>query len=317
MTAREILRRGGPLLGLAGVFLFFFVLVWWRAGHNNFATPGNLQTIALQTAIVGMTALGMTLIILSGGIDLSVGSMVALTSCTAALLLKRAGWPALPSALGALLVGVSCGFANGLLVTRLKVVPFIITLGMSLVLRGSAEGLADHRTINPDPSSLNAILSPGATLPPGVWSVAVLAVGVALLIRYTRFGRHVVAIGSNEAAARLCGVPVERTKVLVYMLGGLFTGLAGLLQFSRLSMGDPTAAQGLELDVIAAVVIGGGSLTGGEASVAGSLVGALIMNTIRTGCALMGWPSWVTKIVAGVIIIAAVALDRLRHRRTA
>jgi ribose transport system permease protein len=316
VTPRDVLRRCGPLLGLTGVFLFFLILVWFRAGHNNFATPGNLQTIALQTAIVGMTALGMTLIILSGGIDLSVGAMVALTSCTAALLLKRSGWPAVPSALGAALVGVLCGLTNGLLVTQLKVVPFIITLGMSLILRGAAEGLADNKTINPDPGGLDALLPAGATLPPGVWMVAILAVGVSLMIRYTRFGRHAVAIGSNEAAARLCGVPIVRTKILVYSLGGLFTGLAGLLQYSRLSMGDPTAAPGLELDVIAAVVIGGASLTGGEGSVAGSLVGALIMTTIRSGCALMDWPSWVTKIVAGVIIIVAVALDRLRHRRT-
>lgn len=314
MTFRTLLVRSGPLLGLAGVFLFFLILVGWHTGRNSFATPGNLQTIALQTAIVGMTALGMTLIIISGGIDLSVGAAVALTSCVVAALLKRAGWPAVPAGLAGIAAGGICGLANGLLVTQLRVVPFIITLGMFLILRGAAEGLADHKTINPDPSGLDSVLPPGATFPPGVWMVTILAVAVALLLRYTRFGRHVVAIGSNEAAARLCGVPVVRTKVLVYTLGGLFAGLAGLLQYSRLSMGDPTAAPGLELDVIAAVVIGGASLSGGEGSVVGSLVGALIMTTIRSGCALMGWPTWVTKIVAGVIIIAAVALDRLRHR---
>ena len=315
MTARELLRRSGPLLGLGGVFLFFFILVWWHTGRNNFATPGNLQTIALQTAIVGMTALGMTLIILSGGIDLSVGAMVALTSCVAAILLKHAGWPAVPSAMGALLAGGICGLANGLLVTRLKVVPFIVTLGMSLILRGTAEGMARNKTINPDPGGLDALLPPGATFPPGVWIVAILAIAVSLLLRYTRFGRHVIAIGSNEAAARLCGVPIVRTKTQVYVLGGLFTGMAGLLQYSRLSMGDPTAAPGLELDVIAAVVIGGASLSGGEASVVGSLVGALIMTSIRSGCSLMGWENYITKIVAGAIIIAAVALDRWRHRK--
>jgi ribose/xylose/arabinose/galactoside ABC-type transport system permease subunit len=208
------------------------------------------------------------------------------------------------------------GFLNGLLVTQLRIVPFIVTLGTSLMYRGAAELLAGHRTINPDSGGLDALLPPGATFPPGVWMVAVLAVAIAGLIRFTRFGRHAVAIGSNEAAARLCGVSVHRTKILVYTLGGLFAGLGGLLQYSRLSMGDPTAAPGLELDVIAAVVIGGASLTGGEASVVGTLVGALIMTTIRSGCSSMGWESYITKIVAGAIIIAAVALDRFRHRRS-
>lgn len=315
MTLRTLLSRTGPLFGLAGVVLFFTLLVWWHTGRNNFATPSNFQTIALQTAIVGMTALGMTLVIISGGIDLSVGATVALTSCVVAALMKRAGWPAVPAALAGIAMGGICGLANGVLVTQLRVVPFIITLGMLLVLRGSAEELADNKTIYPGPCALDALLDQRGILPPGVWIVAILAVGVMLLLRYTRFGRHVVAIGSNESAARLCGVPVARTKVLVYALGGAFAGLGGLLQYSRLSMGDPTAAPGLELDVIAAVVIGGASLSGGEGSVVGSLVGALIMTSIRSGCALMGWPNSRTKIVAGVIIIAAVALDRLRHRR--
>jgi ribose/xylose/arabinose/galactoside ABC-type transport system permease subunit len=245
-----------------------------------------------------------------------VGSLVALTSCGAAALLKQAGWAAFPAGVGAVTGGLLCGLLNGVLVTQLQVVPFIVTLGTSLILRGAAEWLAGHRTINPKPGGLDALLPPGATFPPGVWMVAVLAGGVAVVIRYSRFGRHVVAIGSNEAAARLCGVPLVRTKILVYTLGGLFAGLGGLLQYSRLSMGDPTAAPGLELDVIAAVVIGGGSLSGGEASVAGTLVGALIMTTIRSGCSTMGWETYVTKMVAGAIIIVAVALDRLRHRRT-
>jgi ribose/xylose/arabinose/galactoside ABC-type transport system permease subunit len=152
-------------------------------------------------------------------------------------------------------------------------------------------------------------------VPIGVWLMVVFAVGVSVLLRYTRFGRHVFAVGSNELTARLCGVAVERTKVLVYTLGAMFAGLAGLLQFSRLTVGDPTVAVGLELDVIAAVVIGGGSLSGGEGSVLGSIVGALIMTTIRSGCSQMGLPNWVQEIVTGTIIVLAVAVDRLRHRR--
>jgi ribose transport system permease protein len=315
VSGKSILARLGPFLGLTGIFLFFLVAVWNRTGHNIFATPGNLQTIALQSAIVGMAALGMTLIILSGGIDLSIGSTVALTSVVVASLLKLKGWPAFPAACGAVTAGALCGLLNGLLVTKLQVVPFIVTLGTSLILRGAAKGFADERTINPEASALDSLLDVGSVLPSGVWLLALLAVALTLLLKFTRFGRHVFAIGSNESAARLCGVPIARTKIQVYALGGFFAGLAGLFQYSRLTMGDPTSAPGLELDVIAAVVIGGGSLAGGEGSVLGSLVGALFMTTIRNGCSQMGWPNWVTEIVAGVIIIVAVAVDRLRYRR--
>jgi ribose/xylose/arabinose/galactoside ABC-type transport system permease subunit len=315
MSARGLLAKIGPLLGLLGVFAFFTISVWAHTGRNSFATWGNLQTIIIQSAIVGMAALGMTIIIISGGIDLSMGAIVAITSVVIAALLKSWAWPALPAACGGIAVGALCGLVNGTLVTGLRVVPFIITLGTSLMLRGAAELLADEKTINPDPSGLDSILDQSGVFPPGLWMLVLLAAVVSLLLHYTRFGRHVIAIGSNEQAARLCGVPITRIKILVYMLGGVLGGLAGVLQYSRLTIGDPTSGPGLELDVIAAVVIGGGSLAGGEGSVVGSLLGAVIMMMIRSGCSQMGWPNPVTKIVAGAIIIIAVALDRLRHRR--
>ena len=154
-------------------------------------------------------------------------------------------------------------------------------------------------------------------LPVGVWLLVIMAILVAVLLRYTRLGRHIFAIGSNEETARLCGVAVWRVKVIVFMLGGAFAGLAGLMQFSRLTVGDPTVAVGLELDVIAAVVIGGGSLSGGEGSILGTLVGALIMTVIASGCTQMEVPNYWQEIITGGIIIVAVALDRLRHRRSA
>jgi ribose transport system permease protein len=195
---------------------------------------------------------------------------------------------------------------------------------MLLVVRGAAKGLAHEQKIDVDPDALHWLEELLAVLPAekrwlvvpvGVWLTIGLAVGVAALLRYTRLGRHTFAIGSNELTARLCGVAVERVKVTIYVIGGAFAGLAGLLQFSRLTVGDPTVATGLELDVIAAVVIGGGSLSGGEGSVLGSIVGALIMAVIRSGCSQMGLPNWVQEIVTGGIIVAAVALDRWRHRR--
>jgi ribose transport system permease protein len=152
-------------------------------------------------------------------------------------------------------------------------------------------------------------------VPPGAWVMVVLAALVAGFLRYTPLGRRIFAVGSNEQAARLCGIAVERVKTFVYTAAGAFSGLAGVMLMSYQEQGDPTAAVGLELDVIAAVVIGGGSLSGGEGSILGSLVGAMIMTVIRTGCQLNGWPTWVTQVVTGAVIVVAVAVDRLRHRR--
>src|SRR6185295_4379292 len=158
MNVRSLLIRLGPLLGLIGIFLFFTIKIWSQAGRNLFLTPENLQTIALQSAIVAMAGLGMTIIIISGGIDLSMGSTVALTSVVAAALMKLQGWPAFPAACGAVLVGSLCGLLNGALITRLKVVPFIVTLGTMLVIRGAAKGVAREQTVNPAPSALDSLL---------------------------------------------------------------------------------------------------------------------------------------------------------------
>ena len=311
----EWLNSLGPILGLLGVYFLFAALA-----PNSFLSIRNLETIARQSSIVGIAALGMTLVIISGGIDLSVGSVVALSTVVIAALLT-AGVPPLLAALGGVAGAALCGLANGLLITRLKVVPFIVTLGSLLVVRGAAKGIAREQKFDAPLTWLNDLLAALApeqhwmVVPPGVWVTVLLAVVIWAVLRYSRLGRHVFAVGSNELTARLCGVPVERVKVLVYSLAAGFAGLAGLMQFSRLTVGDPTVAIGLELDVIAAVVIGGGSLSGGEGSVLGTIVGALIMTVIRSGCSQMGLPNWVQEIVTGSVIVAAVALDRLRHRK--
>jgi ribose transport system permease protein len=310
------LNRFGPLLGLAGIFALFALI-----GPPGFSSPYNLETIARQTTIVATAALGMTLVIISGGIDLSVGSIIALVTVVIAGLLQMGVDPAM-AASGGILAGAACGALNGGVIVRFRVVPFIVTLGTLLVVRGIAKGLAREQKIDAPLTWLTdllAALGPDRSwqlFPSGVWIAVVLAIVVAGLLHTTRLGRHIVAIGSNEQTARLSGVPVERVKVLVYTLSGALAGVAGLMQFSRLTVGDPTVAVGLELDVIAAVVIGGGSLAGGEGSVLGTIVGALIMTVIRSGCSQMGLPNWVQEIVTGAIIVLAVALDRLRHRRS-
>jgi ribose transport system permease protein len=141
------------------------------------------------------------------------------------------------------------------------------------------------------------------------------AVVMAVVLRYTVFGRHVFALGSNEATARLCGIRTSGTKIVIYSLSGLFCGLSGVMQFSRLTVGDPTVAVGLELDIIAAVVIGGGSLSGGQGSILGSMIGVFIMSFLRNGCTMMGWPNYIQEIIIGVIIVVAVSLDQIRYRR--
>lgn len=304
----------GPLLALCVVYLLFVALA-----PETFARVDNLTTMARQTVVVGIAAAGMTLIILQGGIDLSVGSSVALSTVVVALAL-RAGAPGLVAVAAGVGACSLAGFSNGALVTGLGISPFIVTLGTMSALRGLAKGLADEQKIDAPARGLDGLLaplSPGmrwAVFSPGVWVMLVCAVVVAATVRYTRFGRHVVAIGSNEATARLCGVPITRTKLLVYGAAGALAGLAGVMEFSTLTVGDPTDSIGLELEVIAAVVIGGGSLSGGEGSVAGSLIGAALMTVIRTGCTHLGIDNWVQEIVTGAIIVAAVAVDRLRSR---
>ena len=313
MKPRQLLESAGPLIGL----LFVAIIFGWLVGPQFFRGT-NLELIARQTAIVCTAALGMTMVIVGGGIDLSVGSIVALTTVVIALVL-RADHPPLVAALAGVGAGAVCGLISGLLITRLRVVPFIVTLGMMLLVRGTAKGLSGERRLEAPVSWLNDLLktlSPGQgfLVPSGIWLVVLLAVAVAVTLQYTRFGRHLFAVGSNERTARLCGVAVERTKVAVYTLAAALAGVAGVLQFSRLSVGDPTVADGLELSVIAAVIIGGGSLSGGRGTIAGTILGAATMAIIQIGCAQRGLPNWVQQIVTGAIIVLAVALDRYRHR---
>jgi ribose/xylose/arabinose/galactoside ABC-type transport system permease subunit len=308
------LNKFGPLVALIFVYLFFAIL------NSKITSLTALETMVQQSVIVGVAAIGMTLVIIAAGIDLSAGSVIAFSSVVIAQAIVSFGASPGVAALAGVVAGLLCGFVNGVLITRMKLVPFIVTLGTLLIVRGFAKGIADSMQINAGQtwlSDLLAVLPPDRKwqlVPSGAWLMILLAVGVAAALRFTKVGRHIFAVGSNEQTARLCGVPVERVKVFVYSVAGAFAGLSGLMLMSYQEQGDPTAAVGMELDIIAAVVIGGGSLSGGEGSIAGSLIGAMIMTIIRTGCQLNGWAPWITQVVTGGVIVIAVAVDRLRHR---
>ena len=316
-TLKTILAKAGPFIGLILVIGFFALPTETR---EYFLTYNNFKIILTQTVIVAIGALGMTMIIVSGGIDLSVGSTIAFTSVVGALLIQH-GWGPVPVLFTVIAAGGLIGLLNGAAIAGLRMTPFIITLGTLGVARGTAKWMADNQTVNYDSSPINTWMTTADpfsyALPAGVWVAMGLAVLTALLLRSTVFGRHVFALGSNEATARLCGIPTTRLKVIIYALAGCFFGLAGLFQLSRLRQGDPTVAVGLELDIIAAVIIGGASLNGGVGTVLGSMIGALIMAVLRNGSQQMGWPTYFQEIIIGLVIIVAVFLDRLRQGRKA
>ncbi len=306
--------RLGPLLGLLLVIGVFAAI---SSSPGQYLSLLNLRIVLSQTVIVGLGAIGMTIVIISGGIDLSVGSCIALASVVTAVVL-RAGGEATLAILAGVLCGVLVGAVNGLAVTRLRVVPFIATLGMLGVARGLAKWLADEKTVNVPDTWINGLAVTFPTpswlvLAPGVWITLLLALLMAVVLRRTVFGRRVFTLGSSETAARACGINTNRLELWIYAAAGFFFGLAGVAQMSRLRQGDPTVAIGVELDVIAAVVIGGGSLSGGRGSIFGSMVGGLIMAFLRNGCQQMGWPPYIQEIIIGVIIVVAVAIDRSRE----
>jgi ribose/xylose/arabinose/galactoside ABC-type transport system permease subunit len=312
---RAAIGRVGPALGLLLVILIFAVLT---DAPGRYLSSFNLRIVLSQTVIVAMGAIGMTMIIISGGIDLSVGASIALTGVITALGI-RDGWSPAVAVVVAVVVGGIVGFANGVLIATLRVVPFIVTLGMLGIARGVAKWIAQEQTVIAPPTWVNDLLVTFPTpawliLAPGVWIVLALALVAAFVLARTVFGRRIFALGSNEAAARACGIDTGRLKIATYTSAGLLFGFAGVMQMSRLRVGDPTVGNGVELDIIAAVVIGGGSLAGGEGSIGGSVIGALIMAFLRNGCQQMGWPNYVQEIIIGAIIVLAVALDRVRAR---
>ncbi len=316
----------GPVLGLVTIVVIFAVLLFLKDGAwglRSFLGLRNWQVIVHEGTITAVIALGSLLIIISGGIDLSVGSVVALvtvlTMLTYAAVFRQTGsttWASLAAVPVGVLVGGGCGLTNGLVITGLRVSPFVTTLGMLSIARGLALWLAERKAIDfprglrPDWVKAVTQVHAGATVfNPGFWSLAGLAVAVAVLLRYLVLGRYAYAIGSSEPTARLCGVPIARTKIIIYTLAGLLTGWAGVLRFASVG-GDPSGSVGLELEVIAAVVIGGASLNGGQGTVGGTLIGVLILGLLLNGVRLLGMPVDIRYILIGGVIIISTALSR-------
>ena len=305
-----MLRRLAPLLSL---FLLAALLAWLSP---YFFTLENLLAIGLQMSVVAIMALGQVPIIIAGGIDLSAGSVLGLSGVVACMLLHN-GQPFGLALLAALLRGIACGALNGFFITRGKLPPFIATLGMMGIARGLALIITGGVPIFGLPESF-ATLGGGRflqVLPLPVMITLVVGGLTHFALEHTRLGRHAFAIGGNAEAARLAGVAVNRSKQILYVFCGALSGLAGLILASRLNSGQPTAGTGYELDVIAACVIGGASLSGGTGTVGGALIGALIMGVLRNGCNLLDISAFWQQVAIGAIIIVAVFIDQTRRAR--
>ncbi len=282
----------------------------------HFLTGPNLSTVIRQTTVINIMALGMTLIIISGGIDLSVGSILAFGGFMGTLAMRKGYSVPVAIAIG-IAAGTMCGLLNGTLITRLRVNPFIVTLGTMGIYRGVTLLISNGLPVHEIPLKF-AILGSGTDIfgiPIVLWILLVCAVAMHVVLEHTRLGRYAFSIGSNPDAAFYAGIPVAFHVTSVYAIAGGLTGLSGMIEASRLMSGQPTAGQGYELQAIAAVVIGGGSLRGGEGSVLGTLVGAFIMGLLSDGSDLLGINPYWQPIIIGTVIILAVWLDELRKRR--
>ena len=305
-----MMQRLLPFFTLIALFVILSI------ASPNFLTSTNLSSVVRQTAVINIIALGMTIIIISGGIDLSVGSMLALAGLLGTMVMEKGGgigW----GMLSGILAGTACGLANGAMITSLRINPFIVTLGTMGIFRGLALIISNGLPVHDIPPRFS-FLGEGTLLgvPFVLWILLVCALVIHIILENTRLGRYAFSIGSNPDAAFYAGVPVAFVTMAVFAIGGLLTGLAGMIEASRLMTGQPTGGLGYELTAIAAVVIGGGSLRGGEGGVVGTLIGAFIMGLLSNGSDLLGTnPYWQQVIIGGVIILA-VSFDELRKRRT-
>jgi ribose transport system permease protein len=308
---RDLLKKFLPFATLIALFVGLSI------ASPYFLSVGNLSSVIRQTTVITIMAIGMTVVIASGGIDLSVGSMVGLTGVCGALLIAH-HYPTAVALLGAILIGCICGAVNGAAVVLLRIPPFIATLGALGIYRGLTLLITDGIPI----ANLThdfGVLANGNVLQIPVPLIFMLVVGVAVhfILKFTKLGRYAYAIGSNVEAARCSGIRIGLYTGLIYALSGALAGMSGMIEAARLVTGQPTAGDGYELRVIAAVVIGGGSLNGGQGTVIGTVIGSMIMGLLSNGCNLLGISPFLQQVIIGAVIVLAVSFDEFQRRRMA
>ncbi|KQT61772.1 hypothetical protein ASG54_23725 [Aureimonas sp. Leaf460] len=303
----DTLRKASVAIGCVALFLVFSVL------NSTFYQVSNLVDIMLQSSINAVIAVGMTLVIMTRGIDLSVGSVVGLSSMVAADMMSHG----VAAGIGAgLLVGLVCGLVNGILIAKLRLPDFIVTLGTLSIYRGMALIYVDGQPIYGLPRAFRSIFA-GRVLdvPTPVIFAIVIAALAFFLIRYTALGEQIVAIGGNEEAAKLSGVKIEQVKITVYTLSGVLSSIAGFILIARIGAAEPIGGNGFELQAIGSAVIGGASLFGGVGNPLGSLVGALTLGGLQNGLTLMNVPSFWQYVASGLVVILAVFADQWTRKR--
>ena len=300
-------------LGALVILLAFFSVI-----STPFRTPDNYISILVATAVNGVLAMGVTFVIITGGIDLSVGTTMTFCTVVLGLVVTQAGLPLYIGLPAALLAGALVGTVNGLLIAKAKIPPFIATLGMMSITRGLAQVLSDVKPIYFEGTPAFYELFMGKYvfgIPNVVFIMFGAAVIASLVLTKTSLGRYTFALGSNEEATRLSGVNVDRWKIAVYAVCGLYAGLAGTLIAARMNSAQPSVGMGYELDAIAAAVIGGTSLSGGEGSIFGTIIGAFIISTLTIGLSITGVQDQYKLVITGLVVIGAVWLDILRRNR--
>ncbi|RJT27631.1 ABC transporter permease [Buttiauxella izardii] len=304
------------LMRLAPLFSLVLLVIFFSFSSPFFFNTENIMTIALQTSVIGIMAIGVTYVIITSGIDLSLGSVVAFSGVVVGLCASYS-MPLIVCVVAGMLAGGLCGCINGFLVTRATIPPFIATLGLMMSVRGINMVMTDGRAIYFSDYPIFKMLAQGRlfdVLPYPVFYLLIIALVAAWILKKTVIGRYVYAVGSNEVAAHLSGIKVQRVKIFVYAFCGLLTGIAGVILASRLNSGQPTVGVGYELEAIAAVVIGGTSLMGGVGTIGGTIIGAFIMSVLKNGLNLMGVSQFWQMVAMGIVVIAAVYLDTLRKK---
>jgi ribose transport system permease protein len=316
----QSLARGDSVQRLLALGALVLLLAFFSVISTPFRTPENYISILVATAVNGVLAMGVTFVIITGGIDLSVGTTMTFCSVVMGLVVTNAGLPLWLGIAAALAAGALVGAVNGTLIAKAKIPPFIATLGMLNVTRGGAQILSDVKPIYFDntPEFYDIFMGKWILgIPNVVFIMFGAAIVASLVLTKTSLGRYTFALGSNEEATRLSGVNVDRWKIAVYSVCGLFAGLGGILIAARMTSAQPSVGMGYELDAIAAAVIGGTSLSGGAGSIVGTVIGAFIISTLTIGLSILGVPDQWKLVITGLVVIGAVWLDILRRRSRA